>query len=109
MRVRPRTWPSIRRSRFVTDALAFACMRPIYPYRVPVSRGSTVTHSSTAHDHIAHSHAHGAGATAIDMATDPVCGMKVDPAKSPHRFTYRNHDYHFCSADCRTKFTADPE
>jgi Cu+-exporting ATPase len=40
---------------------------------------------------------------------DPVCGMKVDPAKSPHHHAYRHRDYSFCSASCRGKFTADPE
>ena len=39
---------------------------------------------------------------------DPVCGMTVDPATSPHRFGYRGETYHFCSAGCRTKFIADP-
>jgi Cu+-exporting ATPase len=41
-------------------------------------------------------------------AIDPVCGMKVDPAKSPHRHDYRHKTYHFCSAGCRGKFAADP-
>jgi P-type Cu+ transporter len=54
-------------------------------------------------DHSTHSHQHTA-ATAID----PVCGMKVDPAKSPHRHEYRHKTYHFCGNGCRTKFAADP-
>ncbi len=53
-------------------------------------------------DHSTHSHAAG-------TVVDPVCGMKVDPAKSPHRFEYHHTDYHFCGAGCRTKFAADPE
>src|SRR5450631_88189 len=40
---------------------------------------------------------------------DPVCGMTVDPAKSPHRFDHRGETYHFCSAGCRTKFAAKPQ
>jgi Cu+-exporting ATPase len=40
--------------------------------------------------------------------TDPVCGMKVDPAKTPHRHGHEGHDYFFCSAGCRGKFIADP-
>jgi P-type Cu+ transporter len=40
---------------------------------------------------------------------DPVCGMKVDPASSPHHYTYGGLLHHFCSADCRTKFTEHPE
>src|SRR6516165_2141407 len=38
MRARPRTWPSIRFSRFIIDALAAACMQPTYPLRVCGSR-----------------------------------------------------------------------
>jgi P-type Cu+ transporter len=42
------------------------------------------------------------------VATDPVCGMKVDPDKTPHRHAHGGHDYFFCSASCRGKFIADP-
>ena len=42
-------------------------------------------------------------------ATDPVCGMKVDPVTSKHRFDHAGTTYHFCSAGCRTKFSASPE
>src|SRR6516164_9651790 len=34
MRARPRTWPSIRFSRFITDVLAAVCIHHIYPPRV---------------------------------------------------------------------------
>ena len=51
-------------------------------------------------DHSTH-----AGATVID----PVCGMTVDPAKSPHRLSHAQKTYHFCSAGCRGKFAADPD
>jgi Cu+-exporting ATPase len=50
-------------------------------------------------DHSTHAHA----------AVDPVCGMTVDPAQSPHHLAYRLKTYYFCSADCRGKFAADPE
>jgi P-type Cu+ transporter len=57
-------------------------------------------------DHAACSHtAHAAAAT----PTDPVCGMKVDPATSAHRHTHGGHKYFFCCAGCRGKFAADPE
>jgi Cu+-exporting ATPase len=57
-------------------------------------------------DHSACSHAsHPAAAVAVD----PVCGMKVDPAKTSHRYTHDGQDYFFCSAGCRGKFAADPE
>jgi Cu+-exporting ATPase len=35
--------------------------------------------------------------------------MTVDPATSKHRFDDRGETYYFCSADCRTKFAADPQ
>ncbi|MGI9362400.1 MAG: YHS domain-containing protein, partial [Parasphingorhabdus sp.] len=40
---------------------------------------------------------------------DPVCGMTVDPAKTAHHSEYQGAEYHFCSAGCKTKFSADPE
>ncbi len=52
-------------------------------------------------DHV-HEHAHAAG------ATDPVCGMQVDPATTPHHAQHAGQTYHFCSAHCREKFSADP-
>src|SRR5690606_7139274 len=38
-----------------------------------------------------------------------VCGMTVDPRGTAHHATHAGHDYHFCSAGCRTKFVADPQ
>jgi P-type Cu+ transporter len=42
-------------------------------------------------------------------ATDPVCGMEVDPAKTPHRYAHEGREHFFCCAGCRSKFIADPE
>ncbi len=39
---------------------------------------------------------------------DIVCGMTVDPAKTPHRTTHDGGDYFFCGNGCKTKFVADP-
>jgi Cu+-exporting ATPase len=47
--------------------------------------------------------------TAANTVTDPVCGMKVDPATSRHRFEHEGVTHHFCSAGCRSKFAAHPE
>jgi P-type Cu+ transporter len=44
----------------------------------------------------------------VETAIDPVCGMTVDPAKTPHHADYRDTAYHFCGASCRTKFVASP-
>lgn len=53
-----------------------------------------------------HGHEEKAGAA---PATDPVCGMKVDPATAKHRFSYQGQDYFFCGARCRERFEADAE
>ncbi|WP_372491075.1 heavy metal translocating P-type ATPase [Falsiroseomonas oryziterrae] len=45
---------------------------------------------------------------ATRTATDPVCGMTVDPAVTPHHAEHAGTTFHFCSAGCRTKFIADP-
>ncbi len=42
------------------------------------------------------------------MTTDPVCGMKVTPEKAAAHVVHRGVTYHFCSARCHQKFTADP-
>ncbi len=41
--------------------------------------------------------------------TDPVCGMTVDPATTPHMATHGGELHHFCSAGCLAKFEADPD
>jgi P-type Cu+ transporter len=52
---------------------------------------------------------HGAADDSGALATDPVCGMKVNPATAKHRFSYKGDDYFFCSARCRERFAAEPE
>jgi len=49
------------------------------------------------------------GSAAIEGARDPVCGMSVDPATSPHRAEHAGHAYFFCGARCRERFIAEPE
>ena len=46
---------------------------------------------------------------AFSYEVDPVCGMRVDPAKSAYSHAYSARLYHFCSARCRTKFAQEPE
>jgi Cu+-exporting ATPase len=48
-------------------------------------------------------------APAAAAVIDPVCGMKVNPETSKHRFDHGGTTFHFCSAGCRTKFSADPD
>ena len=42
------------------------------------------------------------------MATDPVCGMKVDTRTSSHHYRLGGTDYYFCSARCLDKLKANP-
>lgn len=42
-------------------------------------------------------------------AIDPVCGMRVDPAKAAGTATHAGQTYYFCSKHCLAKFEADPE
>ncbi len=49
-----------------------------------------------------HDHSH------AKPGTDPVCGMKVDPAETPYHANHAGHAYHFCSEGCRSSFVANP-
>ena len=44
-----------------------------------------------------------------EVATDPVCGMSVDPATTPHIAAHAGEHHYFCSAGCLAKFEADPD
>ena len=54
-----------------------------------------------------HAHQHHA-AQAAALTLDPVCGMRVDPARTPHKAQHAGQTHFFCSAGCREKFVADP-
>lgn len=66
------------------------------------------------HDHSQHSshtQQHGCCSGAkpsTGQATDPVCGMQVDPAATPHHATHSGEEFHFCSARCKERFESDP-
>src|SRR5262245_43096327 len=54
---------------------------------------------------------HGAPAKepAAPRATDPVCGMSVDPASAKHRFEHEGETFFFCNPRCLEKFRANPD
>ena len=58
-----------------------------------------------------HGHSHNAGTVAAhaNFATDPVCGMRVDPAKARVMRDYQGKAYYFCCEGCAKKFAAEPE
>jgi len=47
-------------------------------------------------------------AVAADPATDPVCGMMVNPANAKHIHEHSGKTFYFCCAGCLQKFTANP-
>ena len=49
-----------------------------------------------------------AAAPSAAAATDPVCGMQVDPQTTPHRSDHAGKAYFFCGRRCKDKFDADP-
>lgn len=42
------------------------------------------------------------------LVTDPVCGMKVDPATAAARREYDGTTFWLCSTGCADAFDADP-
>lgn len=42
------------------------------------------------------------------MATDPVCGMRVDE-KTAEQSKYAGKTFYFCSKSCKEEFDANPE
>jgi Cu+-exporting ATPase len=57
----------------------------------------------------AHSHTETPSNHEPSTATDPVCGMKVDPAKAAGTVRHRGRTFHFCSKSCQAKFEAEPD
>jgi Cu+-exporting ATPase len=43
------------------------------------------------------------------MATDPICGMTVNPASAAGKHEYKDQTYYFCSQRCLAKFRDDPD
>jgi Cu+-exporting ATPase len=71
-----------------------------------------MSHQHEHHDHEHHTHnADSAPGAATDTrVTDPVCGMRVEPATA--RGGHHEHagkTYYFCNPRCRERFIADPE
>ncbi|MFO0995801.1 MAG: heavy metal translocating P-type ATPase [Alphaproteobacteria bacterium] len=51
----------------------------------------------------------GEAASPQPTAKDPVCGMTVNPLKTPHSHAHQGVTHYFCGAGCLAKFRADPE
>lgn len=40
---------------------------------------------------------------------DPVCGMRIDPAKPIITTTFNDQTFHFCAEDCKQTFQKCPQ
>jgi Cu+-exporting ATPase len=60
--------------------------------------------ATTDHKHMVDTAGHGDHV----HATDPVCGMSVDPHTAKHRLAHEGQGYFFCSGHCRERFEAEP-
>src|SRR5437868_7118746 len=99
MRASPRTWPSIRASRFRQEPLALFCIG-VYTHQGYIGQDLAMAASVNEHGPRVH---------AADLATDPVCGMRINPHTAKYRAEHAGRAYYFCSAGCRAKFLANPE
>jgi Cu+-exporting ATPase len=43
------------------------------------------------------------------MASDPVCGVRIDEAECWGIVRFEGRTFHFCSELCKARFDADPE
>lgn len=44
----------------------------------------------------------------MENATDPVCGMHVNPLTAVAMIVHDGHTHYFCSTGCQAKLSADP-
>ena len=42
------------------------------------------------------------------MATDPVCGMEVEPERAAGSSEYKGTTYYFCAGGCKDRFDTAP-
>ena len=42
------------------------------------------------------------------MATDPICGMTVNPESAAGNYLHNGQSYYFCSQHCLAKFKEEP-
>jgi xanthine dehydrogenase accessory factor len=45
----------------------------------------------------------------VVFATDPVCGMTVDPLSATHKSEFGGNTFWFCSAGCQVEFEKEPQ
>jgi YHS domain-containing protein/uncharacterized membrane protein YraQ (UPF0718 family) len=96
------------RSAFESDPAKYTAEPALAGHAAAAGHG---THSATTHmegpTHEAHGDL-GGEMQRNSTATDPVCGMSVDPAPAEYRSFHQGATYYFCSAGCKESFDKDP-
>lgn len=69
---------------------------------------AAMTHETQAHS-IAADSGHARHSNGEQVVKDPVCGMTVNPATTPHKFEHNGQAYFFCGKRCLERFRAEPE
>jgi Cu+-exporting ATPase len=44
-----------------------------------------------------------------ELVTDPVCGMKIDPATAAGNVQYQGQTIYFCAKSCEQEFKKNPK
>src|SRR4030095_12125448 len=106
----PRTWPSMRRRRERQDVCVFGFMTlTLYPPRVYMTTTFLVLPPPRPGSAGVNELVESAEKTLpVRPEIDPVCGMTVDPTRTPHRAEHGGRSWYFCCAGCRSKFLAAP-
>lgn len=96
------------------QALTFQLLEelPLHHYLPVHVESSIMKHDHHDHDHAHSTHGHSCCSThaaQAEVVRDPVCGMLVDPTAGKPTAEHAGRVFHFCSAGCHKKFTADPE
>ena len=106
------------REDFVADpvrhltSMALAALTDANRLRAPRPRaGPDEARAPTAHPVVGDERDDNKKNTMLDnsqQTTDPVCGMRVDPATAAANVEHEGTTYHFCSTHCATTFAANP-
>ena len=78
------------------------------PRPAPPAGHAQHDHHHAGDGHCCHGHAKPAPAPE-GKVKDPVCGMWVDPASTPHKTAFEGREVFFCSAGCKAKFEKEPQ
>jgi YHS domain-containing protein len=93
------------RSAFESDPAKYTAEPALAGHATAAGHG---THGETTHMEMQGLGGQGGDMESRATATDPVCGMSVNPATAEYRSFHQGATYYFCSAGCKESFDKDP-